>query len=72
MESYRYTGPGKATWMDQCLFSKRGICIKQNRNNKFVVCEDCFKCLKSKKHPAKGIANGFYFGIAPKELTDLG
>ena len=57
--------------MDDCLFSKRGICIKQNRNNKFVVCSDCDKCLSKNQRPVKAIANGFFFGTPPKELTDL-
>ena len=57
---YKYVGKGRATWMDQCLLSKRGMCIKKNRHNNFVVCSECDSCLKSNKRPAKGIAHGFF------------
>ena len=63
---YQYTGRGWSSWMNHCLFSKRGICITKNRNNSFVVCNDCCKCLKSKKRPTKAIANGYVFGLHQK------
>jgi hypothetical protein len=28
-KSYKYEGKGRQPWMDKCLLSKRGICIKQ-------------------------------------------
>ena len=68
---YKYISRGWSAWMNDCLFSKRGICITKNRKNSFVVCNDCCKCLKSKKRPTKAITNDYFFETAPKELSDL-
>ena len=57
--------------MDDCLLSKRGICVKKNRHNNFVLCKECDRCCRADKRPTKGIANGFFFGTSPKELTEL-
>ena len=57
--------------MNDCLLSKRGICIMKNKHTSFVLCSECHSCIRKNKRPTKAIANGFFSGTPPKELTDL-
>ena len=58
--------------MDGQLFVvKRGVNIRKSKHSSFVLCKDCDKCIRSNIRPTKAIANGFFFGSPPKELTEL-
>jgi hypothetical protein len=70
-ECYRYEGPGSQDWMKTVLLSKRAIYCKNGSKTGFVVCNECRNHVRKDRFPRRSIANGFYFGTAPKELSDL-
>ena len=54
------------------LFSPRGIFIeKSSRKKGFLVCRICHLNIGKSRFPSISIANGFFFGSPPAELTEL-
>ena len=70
LKDYKYSGTGCQEWMKGCMFSPRGIYVR-NPTGCFVVCKKCHGDLMCRRQPEKAIANGWYFGTAPQEIMDL-
>ena len=78
IDSYAYSGQGKAPWMDRMLLSPRAQYIKPTGRGSraaFTACCECKDSLSSKKMPVYAIANKYTFGgrlpDALEELTDV-
>lgn len=72
--SYQYTGPGVMPWMKKYLFSPRAIykgAVGKRQKRGFVLCTECHYSLTRNAVPVKYIGNGYFFGAAPPELTNL-